>query len=222
MEINKETKMRQALIGVDLGQARDFTGISILRQLQDYGIDAFRKYDEKLGDSYYHVVHLERPPLETSYEAIVERVVQLYRQLEENGQAEIVVDYTGVGRPVFDMFRRGGIYPYGICITGGSQVTRDGYIYNVPKRDLAGVLQVLYQQQRIKVSGKLDHARTLNNELLDFKVKIDAETGHDSYEHRSGKHDDLVLSVACAAWFGENGIKEAEVTPGVIAMRNLL
>ena len=212
MEINKETVTRQTLIGVDLGQARDFTAISIIKQQQDYGMDMFEGRN-KVGKRYYHVVHLERPPLETSYESIVDRVTQLYRKLKEDGSAKIVVDYTGVGRPVFDMFQRDSIYPYGISITGGSQVTRDGRIYNVPKRDLAGCLQVLYQQQRIKVSGKLNHARTLNSELLDFKVKIDAETGHDTYEHRSGKHDDLVLSVACACWFGENGIGEITTFP---------
>ena len=218
MDINKETETKNTLIGVDLGQARDFSAISIIKQLQDYGMDMFEGKN-KIGKKYYHIVHLERPPLETSYEKIVDRVIQLYRQTK-NGS--IIIDFTGVGRPVFDMFRRGRVIPYGICITGGSQFSRDGYIYNVPKRDLAGCLQVLYQQQRIKVSGKLDHARTLNSELLDFKVKIDADTGHDTYEHRSGKHDDLVLSVACACWYGENGIREAEVTPGVIAMRNLL
>ena len=218
MDINKETETKNTLIGVDLGQARDFSAISIIKQQQDYGMDMFEGKN-KIGKRYYHVIHLERPPLETSYENIVDRVIQLYRQTEKG---KIVIDFTGVGRPVFDMFRREGVVPYGISITGGSQVTRDGYIYNVPKRDLAGCLQVLYQQQRIKVSGKLDHARTLNNELLDFKVKIDAETGHDTYEHRSGKHDDLVLSVACACWYGEDGIKEMEVTPGAKALRKIL
>jgi len=217
-QLEKEHKLLTTLIGVDLGQARDFSAISIIKQLQDYVVDPFEGRN-RFGDRYYQVVHLERPPLETSYSQIVDRVVKLYNQVE---RGELIIDFTGVGRPVYDSFRRGGVYPKGISITGGSAVTRDGNIYNVPKRDLAGCLQVLYQQKRIKVAGKLDHARTLNNELLDFKVKIDKETGHDSYEHRSGAHDDLVLSVAVAVWYGEKGMGRMEITPEMKKLRRIL
>ena len=40
-------------------------------------------------------------------------------------------------------------------------------------------------------------------ELAQFKVKINISTGHDSYEAwREGDHDDLVLAVALACWYG--------------------
>jgi hypothetical protein len=39
---------------------------------------------------------------------------------------------------------------------------------------------------------------------LNFKVKIDPRSAHDSYSAwREEDHDDLVLSVALAAWWGE-------------------
>jgi len=39
---------------------------------------------------------------------------------------------------------------------------------------------------------------------MNFKVKIDPQTAHDSYSAwREADHDDLVLSVALAAWFAE-------------------
>ncbi len=48
--------------------------------------------------------------------------------------------------------------------------------------------------------------QTLADELHNFKVTISA-LGHDSYGAgdgwREGAHDDLVLAVALAAWFGE-------------------
>jgi hypothetical protein len=41
-------------------------------------------------------------------------------------------------------------------------------------------------------------------ELLNFKVKIDLRTAHDSYEAwRDRTHDDLVFATALAAWWGE-------------------
>ena len=41
----------------------------------------------------------------------------------------------------------------------------------------------------------------LKEELLNFKMKINVATGHDSYEAwREGEHDDLVLAAALAVW----------------------
>jgi hypothetical protein len=38
-------------------------------------------------------------------------------------------------------------------------------------------------------------------ELRDYRVEISEATGHDSYNARSGRHDDLVLATALAVWF---------------------
>ena len=44
-------------------------------------------------------------------------------------------------------------------------------------------------------------AEVLRKELLDFKIRIDPQTAHDSYAAwRAGAHDDLVLAAAAAAW----------------------
>ncbi|MDD1753960.1 MAG: hypothetical protein LUQ38_12840 [Methanotrichaceae archaeon] len=44
----------------------------------------------------------------------------------------------------------------------------------------------------------------MQGELLNFKVKIDPQTAHDSYSAwRESEHDDLVLSVALACWYAE-------------------
>jgi hypothetical protein len=41
----------------------------------------------------------------------------------------------------------------------------------------------------------------LRAELLNFRVKINLASGHDSYEAwREGDHDDLVLAAAMAVW----------------------
>ena len=62
-------------------------------------------------------------------------------------------------------------------------------------------MQVAVQGERLKVAKGLPEAMTLINELLNFRVKINLKTAHDSYEAwREGVHDDLVLSVALACW----------------------
>jgi hypothetical protein len=84
-------------------------------------------------------------------------------------------------------------------------VTRDGDVWNVPKRDLAGVVQVALQSRRLKVAAELPDAPVLMAELANFRVKISLAS-HDSYgagtgeEWRENPHDDLVLAVAIALW----------------------
>ena len=72
------------------------------------------------------------------------------------------------------------------------------------------------------MAGKLKLGPVLSQEMLNFRVKIDPMTAHDSYSAwREEDHDDLVLSVALAAWWGENGPKEAPImSPGVVRRRS--
>jgi hypothetical protein len=118
--------------------------------------------------------------------------------------AVLLVDKTGVGATVLDSFTHAKVGAVAITLHGGSSVTRDPQRagFRVPKRDLVTVTQVLLQNGRLKVAASLPEAETLRRELLNFRVKIDPQTAHDSYEHwREGDHDDLVLAVSMGAWF---------------------
>src|SRR5438477_511373 len=65
-------------------------------------------------------------------------------------------------------------------------------------------VQVLLQSGRLKIAEGLPDTKTLVRELLNFKVKIDPVTAHDSYAAwRENIHDDLVLAVAMALWLAE-------------------
>jgi len=92
-----------------------------------------------------------------------------------------------------------------ITITGGSSVNHDEgkRDFRVPKRDLVGVLQVLFQNQRLKYSKASPYAETFIHELLNFKVKININANESFEAAREGDHDDLVLSAAIACWYGE-------------------
>ena len=146
--------------------------------------------------------HLERVPLGTSYPGIVAHVGQLLRKLP--GHSELVIDFTGVGRPIFDMFVYSGIYPIGVVITAGNAETRDGMVCSVPKLTLVSRLQALLHQGRLKILRELDEAETLVRELQDFRAEHTA-AGHLTFNARSGKHDDLVLALAIAVWRAHGG-----------------
>lgn len=198
-------------VGLDLGQAKDPSAISAVERVMVPTGNFVR--DPKSGDivqacrGIYRVRHLMRPQLGTSYVRIVETVVGMLQKPELAG-AKLVVDFTGVGAAVTDMLRKAGLDPVAVYIHGGDKVTdRENGGFNVPKRDLAGVLQMLLQTQRLHIRQSMPLAEVFMRELLNFKVKINIATGHDSYEAlREGDHDDLVLCVAIPCWYAERPI----------------
>lgn len=217
----------QSLIGLDLGQARDYTAVSVIER-------AYKPTGERTPDGErekvkleYRVRHLERPKLGTPYTDVVARVLELIHRLAERGvkRPALVVDATGCGRPVMDLlFRelRAGlegtdirVRPCGVTISGGDSVSKgaDGG-WRVPKRDLVNAALVLLQNEQLKIADALPLKDTLVKELLNFRVKINISTAHDSYEHwREGDHDDLVLSVAMACWAGERFLGKLRDVP---------
>jgi hypothetical protein len=187
------------LIGLDLGQAQDYTALAIVERFQTESSDEFGFVQH--GQATYQVRWLERAR-GTPYPQIVTRVWEVLRKVKD---AELVVDQTGVGAPVVDMFKQAGLEPAGILIHGGARVSHEETTWGVPKRDLAAVLQVLLQNGRLKVASELELADVLIREMLNFKVKIDPLTAHDSYSAwREAEHDDLVFAVALACWYGEH------------------
>jgi hypothetical protein len=150
----------------------------------------------------FQVGHLERVPLGTPYPGIVAHVGRLLTKLA--GHPELVIDFTGVGRPVFDMFVYSGISPTGILITGGTAETCDGPTCSVPKLTLVSRLQALLHEGRLKILRELAEAETLVRELQDFRIEFTA-AGHLTFNARSGKHDDLVLALAIAVWRAHGG-----------------
>jgi hypothetical protein len=150
----------------------------------------------------FQVGHLERLPLGTSYPGIVAHVGRLLTKLP--GRPELVIDFTGVGRPVFDMFVYAGISPTGVVITSGTDETHHRMTRSVPKLTLVSRLQALLHEGRLKILRELAEAETLVRELQDFRSEFTA-AGHLTFNARTGKHDDLVLALAIAVWRAHGG-----------------
>ncbi|MBT9156275.1 MAG: hypothetical protein DDT37_01260 [Firmicutes bacterium] len=195
--------MSRFCIGLDLGQAQDYTAIAVVERVQEGGV------------WHCHLRHIERFPLGTSYPAIVERVTAMTKAEPFARNVVLVVDKTGVGAPVVDMFEGVGVRLEAVTITGGDTVTREADGYRVPKRDLVSVLQVLLQSERLKIAAGLSLTKMLQAELLNFKVKINIQTAHDSYgAWREGEHDDIVIAAALACWWVEH---QARPVPEAVA-----
>lgn len=195
------------LLGLDLGQANDYTSLIALRP-------------EGANDPHYRAGHIERIPLGTRYPAIVTHTNQIVNALRRPivliagtvpvvPDVTVIADYTGVGRPVADMIEDADLDCdlRLVTITSGAEVTRgDRGEYRVPKRDLASVVQRVLQESRLSIPANHPMAETITRELTGFRVKINLR-GHDSYgageDWRSAPHDDLVLALALACWEGD-------------------
>ncbi len=186
-------------LGLDLGQTSDYTALVIVET-----VEAPHDAEPEL-----RIRHIQRMALATSYPRIAEYVAGLLTGEPLVGDADLVVDATGVGRPVVDLLRRYGVNPVAVTITGGDAVVRDGDDLRVPKRDLVAVLQVLLQEGRLKCAS-IPGSEILQSELSNFRVTVNPTTGHDSYgagpasAWREGEHDDLVLAAALACWHAVN------------------
>ena len=136
-------------IGCDLGQANDYTAISILELTKIYdpnqkwrrpNILMFeQEYEPRRILNQYALRSLIRPKLGTEYPDIVKLIKTMKEQEPLDKSTALIVDATGVGRPVVDMLRREGLKPIPITITGGNTVNYvPGYGYHVPSAILSG------------------------------------------------------------------------------------
>jgi hypothetical protein len=184
-------------LGLDLGQTQDFTALAVLER----PATAVRQADSAPPE--YALRHLQRFPLGTPYTEIVPAVARLTSTHPLSGSA-LIVDQTGVGRAVVDMLRQAAGWVVPITITGGHAVSRteDGS-YHVPKKELVTGLQVVMQARRLQIARRLPDAALLIRELQNFQVKITAAAHETFGVWRDGQHDDLVLAVALACWWGE-------------------
>jgi hypothetical protein len=171
-------------------------------------ICAAEKVTREDGRDYAHYIfHLE-PIRYLLYPDVAERIPVLMEAPELGSRPALTVDATGVGAAVVDMLRRSGHSFDAVTITGSNTEVQQGwYVWRFPKRDLIGGLQVLLESGQLKIAYTLEHAETLERELLNFQVKVNVSSGHDSYDAwREGDHDDLVLAAALVAWKARTGL----------------
>jgi hypothetical protein len=221
---------RRYSVGVDLGQAADFTAIAVLEKVIVPPRDAMfspvgQHPGNRLieGDIVYDLVYLKRPKLGTPYDTIAKRVADLVCELEpqgafgELGQVTLSVDGSGVGRGVVDMlrteFQRRGATSRAVpkvdfravSVTGANSSLKrpsrsDGY-WSVPKRDLVFPAVAAFQQSRIRIARGIADRDALVSELKNYRSKVNISSGNLSFEPwRESEHDDLLFATCLALW----------------------
>jgi hypothetical protein len=146
-------------------------------------------------------VHAERMPLGTAYPDIVTHVREVLSRPPLRDGCHLVIDESGVGRPVGDMFAQAGLRPIRVSITSGSDAEKKGSLrWSVAKSLLVSGVDAALQASTLRSAKELGEAHALHEELKDFRRHL-SSTGRATYQTRVGKHDDLVLAVAIALWW---------------------
>jgi hypothetical protein len=201
-------------VGLDLGQAQDPTAIAVLERIKGV-LDPNSEYERhtctgrlpQRPAERVNVRHLERLKLGISYPSIVQHVKELLARPPLCGDvisrpAELIIDSSGVGRPVADLFTEAGIEHQGITITAGSEAVHAGRRnqWNVAKTILVSTVDAMLHTGTLRFAEALTEAGTMREELESFRRKL-SDAGRATYQARTGAHDDLVLAVAVACWW---------------------
>jgi hypothetical protein len=145
----------------------------------------------------------------------VERIAELVASKGlQSGTRNLVVDATGVGRPVVDLLQAAelGCKIWPVTITSGASEGSGADGYRVPKRDLIMGLLLMIQNRELKIAQGMAEGQALLKEMANMRVSV-TSGGREKFGARSGEHDDLVLAVALAVW----GMKK--VTGRTVGMR---
>ncbi len=184
------------MLGADLGKSSDPTALCVTehRKTFKHHVSGLRRQISERFD----VRHLQRLPLGMSYPQIVAEVGRLAARPPIVG-CEIIVDATGVGAPVADLFDTTGLRVTRVIITGGLEQSWSSGGWHVSKTILISTLDARLHSGELRFSKGLAEAGTMAEELQDFQRKVSA-AGRYQYEARVGRHDDLVLACAIALW----------------------
>jgi hypothetical protein len=152
--------------------------------------------------SIYGIGWLGRLPLKTPYPAVIERIRYIMGRLPRN--TSLVVDYGGVGRGIYDLIVDAGLSPIGVTLSGGFDTHWAGGNASVPKSTLVSKLVAVVHGGELFVHEELTDWPVLKRELMNFRPEVTA-AGRETWNARSGTHDDLVIATALCVWHLQGG-----------------
>jgi hypothetical protein len=182
-------------IGVSLGKPSEFTGLAVLEAPARGTLEQGEK-------AIYALRHLRRWSPGTGYPEIAADVRDLAGGWPFEGSATLLIDQTGVGRAIVDLFRPAPARRVPVEVTGGIGVPSNHFgVTSVPKLELIGAVQVLLQTRRLKIASGMREAAILVRELDRYREKMAASDEMEAW--RDGDLDDLVLSTALVCWHAD-------------------
>ena len=152
------------IMGVDLGQCMDPTAIIVLRYtrtpLDTWAVNNEARTTKQDVQERFDVVHAERMPLGTRYPDVVAHVQEVLARPPLRDRCHLVIDESGVGRAVGDMFDAAGLKPVRVSITAGTDATRAEHSrrWNVAKSFLTSGVDARLHAGELRFAAELGEA----------------------------------------------------------------
>ena len=186
-------------------------------KLHDYSALSVLKVSREPGNSYnqYHLIALERQrrqPYELTSAWFVKAFKNpILRSSDCTFEPIPLIDIGGVGEPTADIIKRMGVQVRGVRYTGGDGFKIDGRNVNVSKALMVSNFLGISEGGRFTMPSRASFEGLFKSELRDFRGEL-GKLGRIRFEAEEGSHDDLVMSVCQAVWFGEQFIKPKRVS----------
>lgn len=217
-----DEKLNPVCVGIDVGQLHDPTAISVAEAIQkETGKHRWIKrvppHLDKQGQFHeardtdpvmkteYFIRHITRLPLGMSYPKVAEHIAELLtRPIFARRRVFVLIDVTGVGRPVYDdLCEEARLREEARRILIKPITFRSGETYNATtgmlgKAFLVSRLQSLLQNERIHAPDTRE-VRATTEELKVYEIKVNRD-GKDQYgAFKTGTNDDLAtaLGLSC-------------------------
>ncbi|MBL8218780.1 MAG: terminase family protein [Bryobacterales bacterium] len=193
-------------IGVDIGQSQDYTAISIVERADIISGPQDRITYSWPKTTLRTVRFLHRIPLGTSYPDVAELVAGLTKHPSiANRSNKLIVDGTGVGKPVIDIIRSHHVDPilHTVIITAGDATKRElreGDTHWLARNALLALLETGLQNRTLQISRHVPLAGALLEELNNLYRDPNNPAGEALRPQRQSIHDDLVFATALAFW----------------------
>jgi hypothetical protein len=138
------------------------------------------------------------------YDQIVEWVVRTLKNPAFNKQSppQFVLDATGVGVAVNDMFRVKHVRAMAVTITPGNGLNREGFIIHLGKARLIGKFLGAFDAGKVHVNPNMPIWPLVEREMLSFRAEMSAQ-GRVKMEAERGENDDMLFALALCVWYGE-------------------
>ena len=198
------------VVGVDLAKKFDRTAIIVLERtplaaplIVPEGDESLSADDDPLS---LRAVGAYQLPRGTPYEAAADYAVKLAEHRRLKGRIQFVLDATGVGEAVLEIFAQkpslDGLV-WSITISPGQRASKKQNMrFSVPKKDLVDACLIAFQRRRLKMCPHDPwDMETLRKQLFAFKRKVDQRTLVASLEAIDESiHDDLALALCLGVW----------------------
>ena len=215
-------------------------GNGVLLPTKEYIItqDVARNYDESTTEIYHiskHLVDADSPmyiekltcsfrdKVRLRYSEMPYYTKEMITSADMFGRCIFIIDGTGVGQAVFDLYNAAGLDPFYISITGGSSTSavkgrsKNGFSSsqfgdlcgaNVPKQDLYASLRS-HLERGLILNGTSRYADISKKQFEHFQVEIKKNKSVTYENDKPSTHDDFVTTAMLACWAHDNTWKRA-------------